>query len=706
IEVRFDTTGDANEFGQRIGLRQGVQTSTYSLESKIPAPVVITTAATGKIERSGLIEGNFTKNQSVFNTAPRAIVPSPVAQTEAVSITGADANDEYSVVINGRTFKSSAAATTSEDKRNDLITQINDADDLGVHAVAGRSIGEMHLVADTAGTPFTLSVSGNADNAGSINTETLAKNQISQSKPLNLNDLTINGIKIRATTNLDDQTTASPAASSDQSASALAIAAAINSNSAETGVRAQANPVVIKGSPATTSLPAIDTTDNQDFYDLYVNGTKVSVQFVQNEDPRTRADKVVKALNQVSHLTGVAATNNGGGVSLESDGRNVSLWFDSSRPDVSAASFGLDQGGATAQVSKIKLSGTSATTTEEYGIRINGTYVHATVAATAAETADALAAAIQSAIDDGTLTNIAVSTNNGEIEISSTVPGSPFTLDGATVRDATGAGTFPDDYDVAEGEIAMDLSTVAEKSNGSNVVTAIFNASETSTSARTAYGTVRLISDPALLPKLPSPIGAPPSDQLDELKATGRPFTIQVGDNGFVDAGNFSELGFQEGTFGGRSSEDMDPPRVGRLAFQVGSSANQYITIDLADFGKAGSITGELTGDIDKNVEDRNTRINTREGASSVLRILDDAMDKVNATRATMGAVMNRLEHVITNLSNVSTNLSASRSQIEDADYAQASTELAKTQIMQQAATAVLAQANTSQQTVLKLLGG
>ena len=67
---------------------------------------------------------------------------------------------------------------------------------------------------------------------------------------------------------------------------------------------------------------------------------------------------------------------------------------------------------------------------------------------------------------------------------------------------------------------------------------------------------------------------------------------------------------------------------------------------------------------------------------------------------------MNRLDHVINNLTNVSMNLSGSRSQIEDADYASASTELAKTQIMQQAATAVLAQANTSQQSVMKLLQG
>jgi flagellin len=79
-------------------------------------------------------------------------------------------------------------------------------------------------------------------------------------------------------------------------------------------------------------------------------------------------------------------------------------------------------------------------------------------------------------------------------------------------------------------------------------------------------------------------------------------------------------------------------------------------------------------------------------------------MDKVNGARATMGAVMNRLQHVIDNLSNVVVNTEASRSQIQDADYAAASSELSRTQIMKQAATAVLAQANTDQQTVLKLL--
>jgi flagellin len=142
------------------------------------------------------------------------------------------------------------------------------------------------------------------------------------------------------------------------------------------------------------------------------------------------------------------------------------------------------------------------------------------------------------------------------------------------------------------------------------------------------------------------------------------------------------------------------------MAFQVGASANQLITIDLADFGSEGSITSAITGDVHLNVEDRTSRVNTREGATAVLQSLDDVMDKVNEARANMGAIMNRLTHAMDNLSNISTNQSASRSQIEDADYAQASTELAKNQIMQQAATAVLAQANTSQQTVLQLLQG
>jgi flagellin len=94
----------------------------------------------------------------------------------------------------------------------------------------------------------------------------------------------------------------------------------------------------------------------------------------------------------------------------------------------------------------------------------------------------------------------------------------------------------------------------------------------------------------------------------------------------------------------------------------------------------------------------------TGSAQSTTLGYLDTALDRVNAHRATLGATINRLEYAADNLSNVSQNTSASRSRILDADYASETTELARTQIIQQAATAMLSQANQQAQSVLALL--
>jgi flagellin len=150
-----------------------------------------------------------------------------------------------------------------------------------------------------------------------------------------------------------------------------------------------------------------------------------------------------------------------------------------------------------------------------------------------------------------------------------------------------------------------------------------------------------------------------------------------------------------------------------QLYFQVGDAASQSITVKLPNFTENGNVTRAIFYSdyaVDANDEllvagTTDTSIKTVLGAQTVIARCKMALDKVSESRSMMGAIMNRLEHVIDNLTNVSMNSSASRSQIEDADYAKASTNLAKSQIMSQAATAVLAQANTSQQTVLKLLG-
>lgn len=100
----------------------------------------------------------------------------------------------------------------------------------------------------------------------------------------------------------------------------------------------------------------------------------------------------------------------------------------------------------------------------------------------------------------------------------------------------------------------------------------------------------------------------------------------------------------------------------------------------------------------------RQSDISTQSGANSAIAALDTALKTVNTGRAEMGATMNRLQYASDNLANISTNTAESRSRIQDTDYASATTELARSQIIQQAATAMLAQANQSGQSVLALL--
>ena len=687
IEVSFETAANDDEFGARIGLRQGVQASTISLESKIPTPVVLSTDSTGDITRAGLIEGNFTRNQAVANTSVRDIVSPSVAQIDSLLIGGTIAvGDTFSTVVNGSTYTFTATGTTAQAVRDGLVSLINADSDLKVTAQAGWAAGELFLTADNPGTSFTFTTS-KSSTSGTMTTANEIESASASFKPLGMDDLVINGVKIPPSKAGDDTYSPTGPTSSDRSASAIAIAAAINSQTPVTGVRAIANGAQAKGSVTDTSVPVLSTDT---YHSLFVNGTEIQVLFTQDETGTARRTKVVEAINTYSGTHGVTAADNGNGVTLTSDGRNLAVWFDSNVEGLSAASFGLDNGDAVEQVARVTLTGTTSGTAS---VVINGITITSTAQATVALRTAALATAISSAITSGTIKNVEVSsdTANGYVTVTSTVAGSPFEIYGAS------SSSSADTIAIAE---------VTANSYGSNQVTGILDADADSTTARTLYGTVRMIATAPQMPGLPMPIGAPPSDYETLLRANGRPFSVTSGADGFGTNSNFEALGFHEGTYGGRSSSDMDPPKVGRLAFQVGASANQMITIDLADFGKGGPITGDITGDVDLNIEQRSVRINSREGASAVLAKLDDAMDKVNATRATMGAVMNRLDHVITNLSNVSMNLSASRSQIEDADYASASTELAKNQIMQQAGTAVLAQANTSQQSVLKLLGG
>ena len=139
------------------------------------------------------------------------------------------------------------------------------------------------------------------------------------------------------------------------------------------------------------------------------------------------------------------------------------------------------------------------------------------------------------------------------------------------------------------------------------------------------------------------------------------------------------------------------------VAFQVGMNPSQTISVGFGDFTSAGngvmaSLNGFTLNSGSSSIASSIT------AASNVITAADVALEAVSTQRATFGAVSNRLTHAIDNLTNVKTEAEAARSRILDTDYAQSTSELARTQIIQQAGTAMLAQANQLPSTVLALL--
>ena len=127
------------------------------------------------------------------------------------------------------------------------------------------------------------------------------------------------------------------------------------------------------------------------------------------------------------------------------------------------------------------------------------------------------------------------------------------------------------------------------------------------------------------------------------------------------------------------------------FTFQVGANAGQTISVAIAGMGIASLGISAVS-------------IGTVTDARDAVTALDDAISVLNTRRSVLGSVINRLTHAVDNLTNVSQNATESRSRVTDTDYATATSELARTQIVQQAATAILAQANQQPQMVLSLL--
>jgi flagellin len=191
-----------------------------------------------------------------------------------------------------------------------------------------------------------------------------------------------------------------------------------------------------------------------------------------------------------------------------------------------------------------------------------------------------------------------------------------------------------------------------------------------------------------------------------DLTSTDGNIALNTSDEGIITTatqagGTAVTEGFEE------TSDAVADDGNGDGAVGVNFKANEIVLT--ADAGKTVIVGGETAGLTSlgltaTSAEGKDLDISTQDSASDALAVIDAALTEVSAGRGDLGAVQNRLQSTVNNMTTTTANLSEARSRIEDADFSAETTALAKAQILSQASTAMLAQANQSQQTVLSLL--
>jgi flagellin-like hook-associated protein FlgL len=675
IQINFNTSENPaisnTTFAQNTGLKQGIQAGTYSLESAVEMPVNVDTTSRGDITNAGLQIANYTSQiNSSLSTAPRTTVSPFVTSTPQATVAA------------GLSAIQLAAGTFSAVVPGDLVS--------GPAFPPGETIKSIDANGNVVlGLPILSQVT---------NTSIVKITHATDIKSLSSNDLIINGIPIRASMAVDDIYTSTKSVNSSAQASGIAIAAAINASSLQTGVTAIANPVVINGTTLdTTKVLAADPGRTPN---LYINGTGIYVD-LSSTNTTDRLNSVIAAVNPQLGATGVfASTNVSGGITLTAqDGRNVSVWFDDKQvnniPTVTSAMFGLGLGPVANNVSPDGI--TAAAGADSFFTSASTIYGGVTLKS---------AKAISVTPGSNGYSKDSNFTSLGFQE--GTYGGLVNAADAKMSPPRTGRLAFQVGANALQ-TVTIDLSDFGSNGPITNQITWDVNMDPL------AAGTI------ITPPKGPQTLigvslgpGIPKSNPFGNFTVIlgGVSKNINLTSTSKTVTDLAADIQAQINSQNGNS--DLTVTAVnGNLQF-VSTSGLSIANPVLNPMANApDGVYGGRLGQLDPNGNPiingqpmTRSFIGSKDGATNVLSKLDFTLDAVNASRATMGAVMNRLDHVVSNLTNASMNMTTSQSAITDADYAAASTQLSKTSIMQQAATAVLAQANTSQQSVLKLLQG
>ncbi|NVK01218.1 MAG: flagellin [Oceanospirillaceae bacterium] len=496
-------------------------------------------------------------------------------------------------------------------------------------------------------------------------------------------DLIINGISIDAATSEADT-----ASRYGKTASAISTAAAINEFTAETGVTAIVNETVLGGSVMTAG----DATGT-----VTINGTAISIQ--TTADAASTRAAVVEAINAKAELTGVVAVDTGSkdeGVRLvAADGRNISVEF----ATVTGTNTGI--GLATAAGSSIVATGT-VTLVSDSEIEISSN-----------ATGDATDAGFKEGVYSNSYSQITseLSSNTSTTALAT----GDLVINGVAIRgtvttDDTASSSNSDASAIAIATVINEVSSqtgvTAEpaenllRNGGAQLTTALavsmtlngvaitgFTtvANDTSGNRQSLVSAINAISDQTGVVAIDTGV--------DGTSAGGGVELIAVdGRNIVIDATNIANggLAVADGTYRGEVTLQSDGAiNIGSLTANLAANAG----FSVGTFG--GGASGQSIANID---------ISTVKGAQNAISGIDNALDTINSLRGDLGAASNRLQFTINNLSNVSENLSAARSRVEDADFAKESAALSRAQVLQQAGTAILAQANALPQQVLSLL--
>jgi len=530
-------------------------------------------------------------------------------------------------------------------------------------------------------------------------------------------DLIINGVTIGASSGADDSVS-----SGEKAASAVAKVAAINRATAQSGVSAIVGKTVMTGSAMTGA--ALTGT-------ITINGiTTASV--TTTTDAAASRTLVANAINLISGQTGVHAVDTGddkAGIRLEAaDGRNVIL----SLTTLTAATTGLKVGAQSGSYSLVSQNGNAVTVSSTAAGRLSrsglaeGSYARgvSSVTSDARAIAATSAGALTLNAGDLNINGVAIrgatasdDTFSDSSALSSLKAGSAIAIAAAINASSTATGVT-----ASANALTLDgsapttvIATTAATTLAINGVQVAITLNSTDTAQATRENVAREIN------KYTGLTGVVASDSgkggLSLTTADGRNISVSFNNTAAVAAnfglGNVTQRGTGTAyTVTGLADTTVysaDTVQTAYATVALSSSKSINVTAGTQGFAAASNFTklgleqntygsdagGLKVSDID---------VSTQGGANSALDAIDQALSSVSLDRANLGAVQNRLDATVNNLNSNSTNLVTSRSRITDADFSAETTNLAKSQVLSQAAQAMLAQANQNQQQVLSLL--